>query len=130
MTMNIDMLMQYLSAGGAAMSQGQQMAPALNQITQQNIQSQSYAGLLQQILGGGGKMTMDKDKFSLSGKPELLQGQQEALGSSAGADFANVNNEVDASQNPAPNQPSQPQSQGLGFLQQLLQGVSNPKQAL
>jgi len=128
--MNIDMLMQYLSAGGAALSQGQQMAPALNEITQQNIQSQSYAGLLQQILGGGGKMTMDKDKFSLSGKPELLQGQQKALGSSAGADFANINNEVDASQNPAPAQPNQLQSQGLGFLQQLLQGVSNPKQAL
>ena len=127
MTVNMQLLMDMMAGGSQALLKGDPMISGVNPITQQSIQSQSYAGLLQQILGGGGKMTMDKDKFSLSGKPELLQGQQKALGSSAGADFANINNEVDASQNPAPAQPNQPQSQGLGFLQQLLQGVSNPQ---
>jgi len=75
MPINPNLLLQYLSGAGSALAQGQPIAPALGQITQQNITAQSYAGLLQRILGGGGKMTLDKDKFNLTGTPDLLSPQ-------------------------------------------------------
>lgn len=131
---NLQLLMQYLSGAGAAMSQGESIAPALNQITQQSIASQSYAGLLQQILGGGGKMTLDKDKFSLTGSPDLLgpgKSTPEIGPGSAGRNPVLSGAET-PQVTPAPTsvQPQQNDSimgaGNLGFLQQLL----NPKQAL
>ncbi len=44
------LLLQYLSGAGSALSSGQPVAPALDQISQQNISSQNYAKLLQGIL--------------------------------------------------------------------------------
>ena len=45
------LLLQYLSGAGAALSQGKPIGPALNDVTQQNIKSQNYIGLLKKILG-------------------------------------------------------------------------------
>ena len=69
------LFLQYLSGAGSAISQGEPMAPALNQITQQNISAQSKAGLqqkymqmLQEMLGGlptGGSIKGSKDKLTI-----------------------------------------------------------------
>ena len=50
------LLMQYLSGAGGAMASGQPVAPALNQITQQNIGAQSQAALNKRYMGMIGKM--------------------------------------------------------------------------
>jgi len=67
--LNNPLLWQYLSAGGAAMSQGEQIAPALNQVTQQSISSKSMTGLMgifQKMLKGelaeGTEMKLSGDK--------------------------------------------------------------------
>lgn len=129
MPININQLLQYMSGAGAALSQGQQIAPALNQITQQNITAQSYAGLLQKILSGGGKMTIDKDKFSLSGSPDLLSpgADQVQSGDPTSQGFGGTQAGVAQRQAPPPQAaPTGQQDQGIGFLQRLL----NPQQAL
>lgn len=66
------LMMQYLSNAGSAISQGQPMAPALNQVTNQAITNQSLIKLLQTMLGGGegslpagAKITADRDNFSM-----------------------------------------------------------------
>ena len=62
------MFLQYLSAAGGAMSAGQPVGPALNQVTQQNIASQSHLGLLKKMLAGypaGTKVSADDKGFSL-----------------------------------------------------------------
>jgi len=58
------LFLQFLSGAGGAISSGQPIGPALNQITQQNISSQNYLKLLQKMLSGeevpeGGKVMMD-----------------------------------------------------------------------
>ena len=71
-----------LSTGAALNPQG--ISPALNQTLQPVIGAQSqaklnehYIKMLGEILGGGGKLSMDKDKFSLSGPSSLLGGSGE-----------------------------------------------------
>ena len=123
MPINTNLLLQYLSGAGASLSQGQQIAPAINQITQENITAQSYAGLLQKILGGGGKMTLDKDKFSLSGTPDLL-GDPVQSGDPTSEGFGGT--QAGVTQRQTPTAPTAQPNQGIGFLQQLL----NPQPAL
>ncbi len=71
-----------LSAGASLNPQG--VSPALNQTLQPVIGAQSqaklnerYIKMLSGILEGGGKLSMDKDKFSLSGPSSLLGGSGE-----------------------------------------------------
>lgn len=71
-----------LSAGASLNPQG--ISPALNQTLQPVIGAQSqaklnerYIKMLSGILEGGGKLSMDKDKFSLSGPSSLLGGSGE-----------------------------------------------------
>jgi len=83
---NNPLFLQYLSGAGGAISQGQPIGPTLNDITQQNISSQSYMKLLQKLLGGGGKMTLDKDTMNIKAPVSALQetqdqGQTSGLGS-------------------------------------------------
>lgn len=63
------LFLQYLSAAGSSMSEGKQIAPALNQVTQQNIAAQSYAKLLGRMLSGDvpqdGKVVMDQKGLNL-----------------------------------------------------------------
>ena len=66
------LFLQYLSGAGGALGAGQPVAPALDQITQQNIGAQSqaalnrrYMGMISTMLGGGevpagGKLTRDE----------------------------------------------------------------------
>lgn len=49
MDMNMQLLMQYLSNAGSAMGQGQNIAPALNEVTQQALGAQSKAKMIQQF---------------------------------------------------------------------------------
>lgn len=48
------LLLQYLSGVGGAMSAGQPVGPAMNAITQQNIQSQNMMKLMSRLLGPDG----------------------------------------------------------------------------
>ena len=64
------LLLQYMSGAGAAMSAGEPIGPALNQITQQNISTQNFMKMLQKMMGGeipqGGKITMDEKGMSMN----------------------------------------------------------------
>lgn len=57
------LLLQYLAGAGADISAGNPIGGNVNAVTQQNIQAQNFAKLLQRMLGGnvpeGGKITMD-----------------------------------------------------------------------
>lgn len=135
MAINMDLLLKMMLGGGAAMTQGQSPWPAVAQVGSDQIVSENFAGMLQKILGGGGKITMDKDKFSLTGNPSLLGPQPSGVSAAGG-----VGAQGGQYQGPGPHagvsKPSnvgqmgqtQPQSQGqgLGFLQQFL----NPPSAL
>jgi len=68
------MFLQFLSGAGASIAGPDSFAAGVNQPVQQNIASQNFAGLLKKMLAGGGKMTLDKDTFSLKGDSKLLQG--------------------------------------------------------
>jgi hypothetical protein len=71
------LFIQMLSGLGAGIAGEGSPAAALNQMTQQNISAQNFSNLLSQVLGGGGKMTMDKDKFNVTGPMQtLLQGEE------------------------------------------------------
>uniref|UniRef100_A0A6H1ZU39 Uncharacterized protein n=1 Tax=viral metagenome TaxID=1070528 RepID=A0A6H1ZU39_9ZZZZ len=76
------LLLQYLSGAGAAISAGQPAAPALNQVTQQNISTQNFAKLLAQVMGGkkvpeGTKMSIDHKGFKFEGPRNILGGTAE-----------------------------------------------------
>jgi hypothetical protein len=56
------LFLQYLAGAGQDIGSGNPIGTNVNAITQQNIQSQNYMKLLQQMLGGGipgGKLTAD-----------------------------------------------------------------------
>ena len=77
------MFLQYLSGAGGAMSAGQPVGPALNDITQGNIKAQNYTALLKKLLAGGGKMSMDKDNFSMKAPVAALSSKLETAQPSA-----------------------------------------------
>jgi hypothetical protein len=133
MAMNTDLLLKMMLGGGAAMTQGQSPWPSVAQVGSDQITSENYAALLQKILGGGGKMTLDKDKFSLTGNPSLLGPQPSGVSQGGGVGAAGGGYQGPAAQakvdpGMATNTPAPDQRQGLGlgFLQQLL----NPQGAL
>jgi len=73
------LILQYLSGIGGAMSAGQPVGPAMNAITQQNIQSQNLMKLLKQMLGPDKtKGTFDSSgmtvKIPNEAMSEMLQG--------------------------------------------------------
>ena len=77
--------LQYLLAAGADIGSGRPIGENVNAVTQQNISAKSQADLTKHyikaiggILGSGGKLSIDKDKFSVSGPSELLKGGGEA----------------------------------------------------
>lgn len=134
MAINQDLLLKMMLGGGAAMTQGQSPWPSVAQVGSDQITSENYAALLQQILGGGGKMTLDKDKFSLTGNPSLLGPQKSGVSAAGGVGaqggqyqgpgpHAGVSKPSNVGQAPEQNQRQQ---MNLGFLQQLL----NPQVAL
>jgi len=61
------LFLQYLSGLGGAMSAGQPVGPAINNITQQNIRSQNMMKMLQQLLGpDGSKATFSNAGINLT----------------------------------------------------------------
>lgn len=67
------LFLQYLSNLGQGIQQGN-VAGALNQVTQQNISSQNFMQMMQQMLGGGAKVSMDKDNLSIKAPSNALAG--------------------------------------------------------
>jgi len=79
--LDMNLLMKYLSGAGAALSQGQQAAPALDLITQEQIKkeeatatNENYMKMLQTILAGGGKISLDGKKTNISMDADLMGG--------------------------------------------------------
>lgn len=123
------LFLQLLSGAGASIAgEDSVAAQAINPIVQQNISSQNYAGLLKKILGGGGKMTIDKDKFSLTGASELLGGDRVQSGDPASEGFGGTQAGVEQRTTPAvPTAPTTtPQKGGFDFLTNLLNPSSSP----
>jgi len=71
------MFMQYLSGAGAAMSQNKPIAPALNQMTQQNMANQSMLKLMQKMLNGDNELAgkFDSKGMQLSVPSSMLSGE-------------------------------------------------------
>jgi len=87
------LFLQYLSGAGGAMSSGQPVGPALDQITQQNIGAQSkdklnkkYLEMLKQILEGGGDVKLGKDKTTINAPSVMFGGLGSEL---ANPDYTN-----------------------------------------
>ena len=87
------LFLQYLGAAGQDISAGEPIGKNVGAVTQQNIQAQSFAGLLGKVLKGGGDFKLDKDKFTLSGAPSFL-----SEGSALGPIASNPPGEVTPSQ--------------------------------
>lgn len=72
------LFLQYLAGAGADISAGNPLMTNVNAITQQNIQSQNFMKLLQNMLGGeipeGGKMTMDSKGMKMDIPSSALKG--------------------------------------------------------
>ncbi len=88
------LFLSYLSSAGSSISQGKSIAPGINQITQQHIQTKNYTNLLKKLLAkqsggennlspehintisktlaGGGKVSIDNKNFNLTGPTHLL----------------------------------------------------------
>lgn len=114
------MLVQYMSAAGADIGAGKPLGANVNAATKQNLAAQSQAKILQKILAGGGKISVDKNKFNISGEPGMLKeggvfggGEATGTGASTGAGSA------------AGESSNVPQT-GTSFMSQLLQGNINP----
>ena len=56
------LLLQYLAGAGADISAGQPIGQNVNAVTNQAITAQNFSKLLAEVLGKGGKATLDKDK--------------------------------------------------------------------
>ena len=73
------LLLQYMAGAGQDIAAGRPIGQNVNAITQQNIQSQNFMGLLQKMLSGqvpeGGKMTMDSKGMKLDIPSSLFGGQ-------------------------------------------------------
>lgn len=74
-----NLFLSMLSGAGQAISEGKPIASGLNPLIQQNIGAQSkaklnskYIQMLSQMLKGGAKVSMDKDKFSVSGPSTIF----------------------------------------------------------
>lgn len=66
------LFLQYLASAGGAISAGQPVGPALNQVTQQSITAQNFSKLLAKVLGEGGKATINKEKTKIDMPTSLL----------------------------------------------------------
>ena len=108
------LLLQYMSGMGEAMSAGQPIGPALNQITQQNIQSQNFMKLLPKMMKGeipeggshqvttdaeGTKMTFKMPRNVLGGTSENTALAQEGaqLPGGSGTDWISMLNPPESS---------------------------------
>jgi hypothetical protein len=78
-------LLQMLSALGAGMGGKGSVAAALDKVNNQLISNQNYSKMLSNMLSDGGKVTMDKDKFNLTGPSSILNSSSQSGGSNVSA---------------------------------------------
>ena len=72
------LFLQYLSGAGSALSAGEPIGPALNQVTQQQISSQNYMKMLQKMLGKGVEFKSDAEgKATVTGELSKILGAEE-----------------------------------------------------
>ncbi len=68
------MLLSLISQGGANIAGEGSVAADLNPLIQQNIAAKSQAALLSQLLSGGGKFTIDRDKIKIDAPSSAFGG--------------------------------------------------------
>jgi len=81
--MNNQLLFQMLMAAGQDIGQGNPLGANVSAAFNQNLQSQNYANMLQQLLGQGGTFTANAQGFNIKGPMQALQGGN-PMGSGAG----------------------------------------------
>lgn len=83
------LFLQYLAGAGADIASGKPLGANVNAITEQNIKAQNFSKMLGQMLGGGGKVTLDKDNINIKAPATSLKGdsQPSLLNSSGGGDI-------------------------------------------
>ena len=69
------LFLQYLAGAGSDILAGEPIGRNVNVVTQQNIQAQNMMKLLGQMIGGGGKVTVDKDNISIKAPTAALPGK-------------------------------------------------------
>lgn len=111
------LFLQYLSGAGAALSSGQPVGVALNNVTMQNIAAQNQAKLLSNMLSGmpaGAKLTADRDSLNLKMPSAALGGESSMMDTGA------------ASKGVAMQPTSTPEASQNKFLGGLLNPSSSP----
>lgn len=99
------LFLQYLSGMGGALSAGEPIGPALNQVTQQNISAQNFNKLLAKLMGDAanpetpGKVSFDGTKLTyntelgpqdMSGLGKSILGEQEKILGPVGESGRNI----------------------------------------
>jgi hypothetical protein len=76
--MSNPMVIQMMSKMGASLDP-EGPAGAMDQVTQGWIQNKSYLEMMKKMLGGGSKITFDKDTFSIKGPSNALSGNSMSM---------------------------------------------------
>jgi hypothetical protein len=76
------LMWQLLSAGGQDLLAGQPIGANVHQVTNQNIRAQNFAKMLQDMLGQGGKLSMNADGLSFKVPTSALGNQSAPAGTS------------------------------------------------
>ena len=79
-SIDMDMLMSFLSQGGAAIAGPDSFAAGINPLTQQTIKAKSFTSMVGELLKGGGKFNMDKESFNIKAPVSALATPQEDIG--------------------------------------------------
>ena len=101
---NNKLLWQYLAAASNDIGSGKPIGANVNAVTQQNIAAQNYAKMLQKLLAGGGKVSMDKESVTI--KHPVTAGNPLGEGGQAGTPGLATGDRGPAGEN-APVPPSQ-----------------------
>lgn len=136
----MNLLMEMALGGGKSLMAGGQMMQGVNDTTKASFGAQGFGEYLQQLLKGGGQVNLGKDKFTISGTPDLLMPKDPNQTGVSGV--AGGNPGLHAAANPPVTQPStvpgvtgntssfdntpgggnQIDLSKVGFLQQLIAG--------
>lgn len=124
------MLIQYLAAAGSDLLSGNPIGQNVNQVTMQNLASQNYAKLLGDMLGNGGKLSMDKDNATLKFPTNAIGGgvgggaNGGSSGETIGAGVGSTPGTVNPSSNPTTPSATNPTQDPR--LLAMMAGILNP----
>jgi len=119
------LLFQYLMAAGQDIGSGNPAGSNVANVFNQNLQTQKYAKLLQTLLSGGGKVTMDKENVNIKAPTSAFQPEPKAaLGPGITPNTVDPTTQARAgSLVPQPMSGAQPKQQDQsGLLSSLLKG--------